>query len=98
LNELFLDINEGNEYKKISQYNGGLFKEDLEDIKTENEPIKLKIRDIVEDQNFFNDAYQNWNFEEYEKEIVDQLGPHGKKINPIYRNLLIMSSFDFLQN
>ncbi|MDO9627411.1 MAG: TaqI-like C-terminal specificity domain-containing protein [Methanobacteriaceae archaeon] len=94
LNELFLDINEGNEYKKISQYNGGLFKKDLEDIETENEK-KLKIRDIVEDQNFFNDAYQNWNFEEYEKDIVDQLGPHGKKVNPIYRNLLIISSFDF---
>ncbi len=25
LNELFLDVNEGNEYKKISQYNGGIF-------------------------------------------------------------------------
>ena len=39
LNELFLDIDEGNEYKKISQYNGGIFKEDLN---------LLKIRDIVE--------------------------------------------------
>ena len=26
LNELFLDIDEGNEYKKISQYNGGYSK------------------------------------------------------------------------
>lgn len=94
LNELFLDINEGNEYKDISPYNGGLFKEELEYIEIENDK-KLKIRDIVEDQNFFNDAYQNWDFEEYENDIVDQLGPHGKKVNPIYRNLLVISSFDF---
>ena len=70
LNELFLDINEGNPYKKISEYNGGIFSEDLE---------KIKIRDIVEDQNFFNDAYQNWKFAEYEKEINSNLGPYGIK-------------------
>jgi hypothetical protein len=86
LNELFLDINEGNEYKKISQYNGGIFKEDLD---------HLKIRDIVEDQKFFNDVYQNWKFEQYEKDINTNLGPYGKKVNPIYRNLLTISTFDF---
>lgn len=95
LNELFWDINQGNDYKGISSYNGGLFKEELEVVNTENGPLPLKIRDIVDDQNFFNDAYQNWDFEEYEKDILDQLGPHGKKVNPIYRNLLIISSFDF---
>ena len=70
LNELFLDINEGNPYKQISKYNGGIFNEDLE---------KIKIRDIVEDQNFFNDVYQDWKFEEYEKEIKSNLGPYGIK-------------------
>ena len=58
LNELCLDINEGNEFKKISEFNGGLFSEDLDFIKT---------RDIVNDQDFFKDTYQDWNFEEYEK-------------------------------
>jgi len=86
LNELFLDINEGNEYKKISQYNGGIFKENLE---------KLKIRDIVKDQKFFNDVYQDWKFEEYEEDINTNLGPYGKKVNPIYRNMLTISTFDF---
>jgi hypothetical protein len=86
LNELFLDINEGNEYKKISQYNGGIFKENLDHI---------KIRDIVEDQKFFNDVYQDWKFEEYEKDINTNLGPYGKKVNPIYRNMLTISTFDF---
>jgi len=85
LNELFLDINEGNEYKKISQYNGGIFEENLD---------HLKIRDIVEDQKFFNDVYQDWKFEEYEKENV-KLGPYGQKVNPIYRNMLTISTFDF---
>jgi len=86
LNELFLDINEGNEYKKISQYNGGIFKKNLE---------QLKIRDIVKDQKFFNDVYQNWKFEEYEKDINTNLGPYGQKVNPIYRNMLTISTFDF---
>jgi hypothetical protein len=86
LNELFLDIDEGNEYKKISQYNGGIFKEDLD---------HLKIRDIVEDQKFFNDVYQNWKFKEYEQDVNSNLGPYGQKVNPIYRNLLTISTFDF---
>ena len=86
LNELFLDIDEGNEYKKISQYNGGIFKEDLN---------HLKIRDIVEDQKFFNDVYQEWKFKEYEQDVNSNLGPYGQKVNPIYRNLLTISTFDF---
>ena len=50
LNELCLDINEGNEFKKINEYNGGLFSEDLDFI---------KIRDIVEDQTIFKNVYQD---------------------------------------
>lgn len=86
LNELFLDINEGNEYKKISAYNGGLFEEDLDFI---------KIRDTVEDQQIFKDVWQNWNFNEYEKDIKPILGSHADAVNPIYKNLLTISSFDF---
>jgi type I restriction-modification system DNA methylase subunit len=86
LNELFLDINEGNEYKNISEYNGGIFKKNLDHI---------KIRDIINDQKFFNDVYQDWKFEEYEKEINSNLGPYGQKVNPIYRNMLTISTFDF---
>jgi hypothetical protein len=86
LNELFLDINEGNEFKKISAYNGGLFQEDLE---------SLKIRDIVDDQSIFQDTYQDWKFETYEKDIEHLLGNVGNRVNPIYRNMLTISSFDF---
>lgn len=86
LNELFLDINEGNEYKKISAYNGGLFEEDLDFI---------KIRDILENQELFEGVWQDWNFDLYEKDILHLLEPHADKINPIYKNLLTISSFDF---
>ena len=86
LNELCLDINEGNEFKKISEYNGGLFFEDLDFI---------RIRDIVEDQTIFKDVYQEWNFTDYEKDISHLLGKAGNIINPIYRNMLTISSFDF---
>jgi len=86
LNELCLDINEGNEFKKINEYNGGLFSEDLDFI---------KIRDIVEDQTIFKNVYQEWNFTEYEKDISHLLGKAGHLINPIYRNMLTISSFDF---
>ncbi|WP_286478519.1 Eco57I restriction-modification methylase domain-containing protein [Methanobacterium sp. CWC-01] len=86
LNELFLDINEGNLDKKVSEYNGGLFREDLD---------FLKIRDQVDDQDIFKDAYQNWDFEVYEKDIEHLLGSAKDRVNPIYHNLLIISSFDF---
>ena len=86
LNELFLDINEGNPYKKISGYNGGLFEEDLDSI---------QIRDIVDDHKIFQDVWQDWGFEVYEKDIMHLMEPYGDKINPIYKNLLTISSFDF---
>lgn len=88
LNDLFLDINDGRnyDYNKVYGYNGGLFQEDLDFI---------KIRDVVEDQSFFQDAYQKYNFEDYEKSIDHLLKPYGNKVNPIYRNMLTISSFDF---
>ena len=86
LNELFLDISEGNDFKKISAYNGGLFEEDLDTI---------NIRDTVDDLELFANVWQNWNFEEYEKDIISLMGSNADKVNPIYKNLLTISSFDF---
>jgi len=86
LNGLFLDVNEGNDFKKIYGYNGGLFTEDLE---------FLKVRDIVEDRSIFRDAYQKWKFEEYSLIVEEKLGPYSGKINPIYKNLMTVSSFNF---
>lgn len=86
LNELFLDINEGNKHKKISAYNGGLFEEDLDFI---------KIRDTIEDQEIYKDAWQKWDFNKQEENIKKQLGSQISIVNPIYKNLLIISSFDF---
>ena len=88
LNGLFLDVNNGSEFREeeIFAYNGGLFSEDLE---------YLRIRDIVKDQSIFNDAYQNWKFEEYSAIVEDKLSHYNDKINPIYKNLMTMSSFNF---
>jgi len=86
LNELFLDINDGNKYKNIPAYNGGLFEKDLEFI---------KIRDVVEDQELFKDVWQDYNFGLYEKDIQHLLEPYSDEVNPIYKNLLTISSFDF---
>jgi type I restriction-modification system DNA methylase subunit len=86
LNELFLDINEGNVHKKISAYNGGLFEEDLDFI---------KIRDTIEDQEIYKDTWQKWDFDKQEERIKSQLGTQVDIVNPIYKNILIISSFDF---
>lgn len=88
LNGLFIDVNKGSEFREeeIFGYNGGLFSEDLE---------HLKIRDIVEDQSIFNDAYQKWKFEEYTSIVENKLRQYNNKINPIYKNLMTISSFNF---
>ena len=92
LNGLFFDVDKGNEDrendedKKIYGYNGGLFLEDIE---------FLKIRDIVEDQSIFNDADQKWNFKEQSLLVEDKLSQYSDKINPIYKNLMTISSFNF---
>jgi len=88
LNGLFLDVNKGSEFReeKIFGYNGGLFSEDLEE---------LKIRDIVEDQSIFKDAYQKWKFEEYSLLVEEKLSHYNARINPIYKNLMTISTFNF---
>ncbi|MDR3292017.1 MAG: Eco57I restriction-modification methylase domain-containing protein [Methanobrevibacter sp.] len=87
LNELFMFVNEGNPDKNIESYNGGLFKEDFDNI---------KIRDFVDDFTIFNESYQKWDFEKYSKAIEDKIGNNYKdRINPIFKNLLVVSSFNF---
>ena len=86
LNELFRFADKGNEIRGIGAFNGGLFKESLR---------HLKIRDTVEDLSFFSDCYKTWKFEEKYKEIESLLGVYKNTLNPIYKNLLLISSFDF---
>ncbi|CEA14528.1 Eco57I restriction-modification methylase domain-containing protein [Methanobacterium formicicum] len=88
LNGLFLDVNEGSDLKKekIYGYNGGLFKKDLE---------FLNIRDVIDDHSIFQDAYQKWKFEEYSLIVEAKLGRYSGKINPIYKNLMTISTFNF---
>jgi hypothetical protein len=87
LNDLFMDINEGDTNRGIFPYNGGLFREEF------NQDIG--IRDLVEDPDFFKETYQGWLFNENGLDIKDLLAPYGNTINPIYKNLLTISSFDF---
>lgn len=86
INELFMFADEGNIERGISSFNGGLFHEDL---------YGLRIRDKVEDLSFFDDCYKKWKFKEKYEEIKSQLGKYKDNLNPIYKNLLIISSFDF---
>nr|WP_054858992.1 hypothetical protein [Methanobacterium formicicum] len=72
--------------EKIYGYNGGLFKKDLE---------FLNIRDVIDDHSIFQDAYQKWKFEEYSLIVEAKLGRYSGKINPIYKNLMTISTFNF---
>lgn len=86
LNYLFIDIDEGNDLAGISGFNGGLFKERLDFI---------IIPDIVDNKSLLDNIKKDWNFENEEKEIKDLLGDYITVINPIFRNMLIMSRFNF---
>ena len=86
LNELFRFADKGNEERGIGGFNGGLFKESLR---------HLEIRDKVDDLTFFTDCYKTWKFEEKYEEIENLLGVYKDTLNPIYKNLLLISSFDF---
>ena len=85
LNELFIFADEGNMERGIGSFNGGLFKEDL---------YGLKIRDKVDDLTFFDNCYKTWKFEEKYEGIESLLGVYKDTLNPIYKNMLIISSFD----
>lgn len=88
INTLFLEINDGEnyEYNGIFGYNGGLFEENLNDI---------KIRDKIKDLDFFKDEMQEWELDIDNEAIDNLLKPYGQIVNPIFRNLIIISTFDF---
>lgn len=86
LNELFRFMDKGNEIRGIGSFNGGLFKENLKN---------LEIRDFIEDLHFYDDCYKKWKFEEKYDEMTNLLGEYKDTLNPIYKNLLVISSFDF---
>ncbi|MDR2829428.1 MAG: N-6 DNA methylase [Methanobrevibacter sp.] len=85
INGLFIDLYDGNPEKGITDYNGGLFIEDLS---------HLKIRDKIEDPNFYKDITIKYNFPEQKYIITNELKQYPQ-INQIYHNLLVISSFDF---
>jgi type I restriction-modification system DNA methylase subunit len=88
LNELFGFINDGNPFKGINKYNGGIFKKDLGNI--------IEIRDIVDDPDYFKEEKeQKWKLPKHSQRIKNLMGEHGDKINPIYWNLLTISSINF---
>ena len=86
LNDLFFFVNEGNPQKGINEFNGGLFAEELDD---------FKIRDMVDDLSFFDDCYKKWKFEEQYEKIKPLIENYKDVLNPIYKNLLTISEFDF---
>lgn len=86
LNELFRFMDKGNPERKIGAFNGGLFRINLRN---------LEIRDKIDNLNFFNDCYKEWNFDEKYEEINNLLGSYKNSLNPIYKNLLLISSFNF---
>ena len=86
LNELFRFMDKGNDVRGIGSFNGGLFKENLKN---------LEIRDFIEDLSFYDDCYKKWKFEEKYDEMTNLLGEYKDTLNPIYKNLLVISSFDF---
>lgn len=92
LNYLFIDVNKGNPDRNISKYNGGLFKKDFKD---------FKLKDIV-NKDLFKDIQKvnkrSRDYKDFIKDRQDKLGIRpsiSKRLNPIYINLSIISSFDF---
>ena len=86
LNELFVFANQGNEHRGIPAFNGGLFEEDLS---------HLKIRDFVDDDSFFKNWYSKENLEKNYEDIAKKLVVYKDIINPIFINLLIISTYNF---
>lgn len=88
LNNLFIDINEGHTSRNISEYNGGIFEEDLS---------FLKIQDLFEDLGKFRDLYQNHNVtnDSVQKIVISYQNAVDGFLNPIFYNLLLLASFDF---
>lgn len=87
LRELFEDIHEGNPGKEVSEYNGGLFKERL---------WFLDIQDTIENPNkYYENCFSEWKFESQKNETEELLGEYKDTLNPIYKNFITMSIFNF---
>ena len=86
LNELFRFVDKGNEERGIHAFNGGLFADNLR---------HLEIRDKIDDISFFEDCRTKWTFNDKYEDIENLLGVYKDTLNPIYKNLLTISSFDF---
>jgi len=87
LRELFEDIHEGNPGKDVSEYNGGLFKERL---------WFLDIQDTIENPTkYYENCFSHWKFESQKNETEELLGEYKDSLNPIYKNFLTMSIFNF---
>jgi len=86
---LFRSINLGDRIHNIPKYNGGLFSEDI--------PNDVKIRDFPVNQKYFNELNQGSKYSEKDINItiLQRMGKYRTEINPIYKNLLLISSFDF---
>ena len=75
------------EEKTISEYNGGLFKENLKDI---------KLKDVVKKKIFLKMFIKNGTLKNLKTDLIKKLSHLLlKRLNPIYINLLIISYFDF---
>lgn len=91
INNLFLEINDGKDFEitGIFPYNGGLFDDNLKDI---------KIRDKVESADYLYAEKQEFQISKIgvnKEEIERLLEPYGDIINPIFRNLITISTLDF---
>ena len=82
---LFRMMNVGNKVNKIHSFNGGLFKEDIS---------KFNLSDC-KDSSFFSDCFEDWKFVENYEDINKELGDYKDIINPIYKNLLLISAYNF---
>ncbi|MEM3369614.1 MAG: DNA methyltransferase [Candidatus Micrarchaeia archaeon] len=88
ISDLFTAINLGDKLHNIPKYNGGLFREAF--------PLEVKIRDIAS-SDYFEDVKQNSKYtdNDIDETLKQKIGKYFKYLNPIYKNILIMSSFDF---
>lgn len=82
LNLLFGDINKGKPSKKIPKYNGNLFKENLEE--------KIKFFDLIDR------ASASYAENKVSDEVDRNLGAFKDRINPIFKNILILSEYNYL--
>lgn len=90
LNDLFNDIKKGRKDDPYSEdiyaYNGGLFNEDLGEI---------KLKDIIKDMDSFKKENPYWNSDESDKDISHLISNYANELNPIFINLLKISAYDF---